>query len=75
MYTSTGKDTVEKLRVEFPRGTRIVLDHMDDPYTKIPAGSKGTVTGVDDTGTVHVSWDCGSGLGLVYGVDEYHKEG
>jgi hypothetical protein len=28
---------------------------------------------VDDAGTVHVRWDCGSGLGLVYGEDMYEK--
>ena len=27
------------LRREFPAGCRVVLDEMDDPYTKIPVGS------------------------------------
>ena len=37
---------------------------MDDPYTKIPEGTKGTVLVVDDTGTIHVKWDNGSSLGI-----------
>jgi len=41
---------------------------MDDPQAP-PVGTKGTVTRVDDTGTIHVKWDNGSGLGIVPGVD------
>ena len=33
----------------------------------------GTVAVIDDIGTVHVDWDNGSGLGLVYGEDKFHK--
>ena len=29
----------------------------------------GTVIAVDDVGTIHVAWDCGSSLGVVYGED------
>ena len=43
---------------------------MDDPYSRLKPGDRGTVKSVDDTGTVFVSWDCGSGLGVVYGEDE-----
>jgi hypothetical protein len=46
---------------------------MDDPYSKLCPGDKGTVSCVDDTGTVFVNWDCGSSLGAVYGVDEIRK--
>ena len=46
---------------------------MDDPYSKLKPGDKGTVSCVDDTGTVFVNWDCGSSLGAVYGVDEIRK--
>ena len=42
---------------------------MDDPYTKLTVGDKGTVNHVDDMGTIHISWDCGSTLGAVYGED------
>lgn len=43
---------------------------MDDPYrTDLVSGCKGTVTGVDAAGTIHVRWDIGSSLGVVYGED------
>ena len=63
------KDLIEMLRQKYPAGLRVELTHMDDPYNKLPIGSKGTVIGVDDIGTIHVRWDCGSSLGVVYGVD------
>ena len=65
--------TVKKVREMYPAGCRIVLDHMDDPYTKIPEGTQGTVRDVDDTGTVIPSWDGGGSLGIVYGEDSCHK--
>lgn len=46
---------------------------MDDPYRKMIPGEQGTVTGVDDIGTIHVAWDCGSGLGIAYGADECRR--
>ena len=45
------RETVAQLRREFPVGCRIVLDEMDDPYVKIPAGTQGTCRGVDDAGS------------------------
>ena len=63
------KDTIACLRKRFPKGTRIELVSMDDPYSKLKPGDHGTVEFVDDIGTIHISWDCGSGLGIVYGVD------
>jgi hypothetical protein len=46
-------------------GTRVRLVYTDDPWTHLPAGTMGTVTGVDDAGTVHIDWDNGSRLGMV----------
>ena len=46
---------------------------MDDPYTRLTPGLKGTVLSVDDIGTIHVAWDNGSSLGVVYGVDVIKK--
>ena len=61
---------LESLLERYPTGARVELVHMDDPYNKklIP-GCKGTVQYVDDIGTIHVDWDCGSSLGVVYGED------
>ncbi len=65
--------TVERVRKMYPEGTRVELIHMDDPYSRLKPGDKGTVRSVDDTATVFVDWDCGSGLGVVYGVDRVRK--
>jgi len=55
-------------------GKRIQLDHLDDAYTKLVAGDKGTVYAVDDLGTVHVKWDNGGKLGLVEEAgDRFHQ--
>lgn len=63
---------VESVRREYPVGTRIELLEMDD-FQAPPIGSHGTVTGVDDTGSLLVSWDNGSGLNVIYGVDRVRK--
>lgn len=68
------KDLTEMLRQKYPVGLRVELTHMDDPYNNLPIGSKGTVIGVDDIGTIHVAWDCGSYLGVVDGC-QAAKEG
>ena len=65
---------LEQHRKEYPIGTRVELIHMDDPYNKkLVPGCKGTVRWVDDWGTIHVNWDCGSGMGVVYGEDSCRK--
>lgn len=65
--------TVERVRKMYPKGTRVELICMDDPYSRLKPGDKGTVRLVDDTATVFVNWDCGSGLGVVYGADRVRK--
>ena len=67
------KEKLAMLREQYPKGTRVVLVRMDDPYTSLTTGDKGTVRYVDDMGTIHISWDCGSTLGAVYGVDVITK--
>lgn len=65
---------LNQLRETYPAGTRVELISMDDPYNKkLKPGCKGTVRSVDDMGTIHVSWDCGSSLGVVYGEDSCRK--
>ena len=60
------------LRAAYPTGTRVELLHMDDEQAP-PIGTQGTVTGVDDTGSLLVSWDNGSGLNVIWGVDAVRK--
>lgn len=73
MMQFANEKEVERLRREFPAGCRVVLDEMDDPYTKIPVGSQGECRGVDDAGNIMVSWDCGSSLNVAYGADSCHR--
>jgi hypothetical protein len=50
---------------------RIELISTSDPYTELKPGDLGTVDFVDDLGTIHITWDNGSQLGLVPGEDQY----
>ena len=68
------KETLERLKKQYPCGCRVELVQMNDPYcTKLKPGCRGTVISVDDIGTIHVNWDCGSSLGVVYGEDICRK--
>lgn len=62
------KELVDSIKREFPQGTRVELIKMDDIQAP-PIGTKGIVRSVDDIGTIHVDWDNGSSLGIVYGED------
>lgn len=66
------KEIVEHIRKEYPQGTRVELVQMDDIQAP-PTGTKGTVVGVDDTASIMVHWDNGSGLHIVYGEDKCRK--
>ena len=66
------KAVVESIRSQYPAGTRVELVQMDDAQAP-PVGTLGTVWGVDDTGSIMVHWDNGSGLNVVYGVDVCRK--
>ena len=66
--------TVRLIRERYPEGCRVMVDKMDDPHGA-PEGMTGTVFLVDDIGTLHVEWDNGRVLGLVYGEDRFHKIG
>lgn len=66
------KETVERIREEYPVGTRVELVQMDDPQAP-PVGTKGTVRGVDNIGSIMVAWDNGGGLSVAYGEDICRK--
>ena len=65
-------EQLARLRGTYPPGTRVALVCMDDVQAP-PIGTQGTVTGVDDTGSLLVNWDNGSGLNVVWGVDAVRK--
>lgn len=52
-------------------GKRIMLVNCTDEFTLLKHGDLGTITFVDDTGTVFVNWDSGSKLGLIPGLDQW----
>jgi len=66
------RETVENLRRQYPAGTRVELVRMDDPQAP-PIGTCGTVTGVDDIGSIMVNWDSGGSLNVAYGEDLCRK--
>ena len=63
--------SVAELKRQYPKGTRIRCDGMDDPYDPIPEGTEGTVVAVDDAGQIHMAWDSGRTLALIPGVDRF----
>lgn len=72
MNSLPSQKTVELIRKQYPTGCRVELTHMDD--VQAPSiGTKGTVVGVDDTGSIMVRWDNGSSLNVVYGEDSCRK--
>ena len=76
MSMTVNSEILAQLRQEYPKGARVELLKMEDPQAP-PIGTKGTVLGVDDIGSIMVRWDTGSGLHVVYGEDSCRviKEG
>lgn len=62
---------VNKIKAMYPKGTRIKLQHMNDPYHPVPDGTMGTVKHIDDAGQIHMYWDNGSGLALIPEADDF----
>lgn len=61
----------KRYRAQYPEGTRIVLQHMNDPHHPVPPGTKGTIRLVDDGCNIHVDWDNGRTLCLIPQVDRF----
>ena len=68
MNSFPSKETVERIRKQYPVGTRVELIKMEDCQAP-PVGTKGTITGVDDIGSLLVDWDNGSSLHVIFGDD------
>lgn len=66
-------EQLASLRKAYTSGIRVELVRMDDPFTTLRPGDKGTVAAVDDAGTIHVNWDDGSTLGVAFGEDSCRK--
>lgn len=66
------REIVERLRKQYPAGTRVELIRMEDEQAP-PIGTRGTVVGVDDMGSIMVDWDSGGSLSVLYGEDLCRK--
>lgn len=64
------REQVQHIKDRYPPGTRIRLDHMDDPQA-VPVGTEGTVQAVDDAGQLLMEWDNGRSLSLIPGEDSF----
>lgn len=72
-YKLATKKELEEIRAKYPIGSRIELIYMDDPYTKLRPGTKGTVTNVDPLGDLEVDWDNGSRLKVILWIDRIRR--
>ena len=72
MNNFPNRDTIERIRREYPAGTRVKLLEMDDCFAP-PIGTLGTVIAVDDTASLIMCWDNGSSLNVVFGQDRAVK--
>ncbi|NCD07606.1 MAG: DUF4314 domain-containing protein [Spirochaetia bacterium] len=66
------KNQLENLRKQYPIGCVVKLISMDDSFAP-KRGTLGKVFYIDDTGTIHVNWDNGSTLGILFGVDKIER--
>ena len=70
MNSFPARNVIDQLRRQYPVGSRVELVRMNDPYSKLQPGDRGTVNFIDDIGTIFCAWDRGSSLGVVFGEDE-----
>lgn len=66
------KEIIKDLRKTYPAGARVKLLSMEDEQAP-PAGTLGTVCGIDDIGSILVKWDNGSTLNVLYRADRVKK--
>lgn len=67
------KEQLKALRKVYPYGTRVELISMGEDPAPIQPGTRGRVHNVDDIGTIHIDWDNGRQIGIVYGVDKIRR--
>lgn len=63
----------QRMKENYPPGTRIMLLQMGDDPRPIEPNTRGTVKVVDDMGTLHCSFDNGRSLGIVPGEDSFRR--
>ena len=65
------KDFVERMRNQYPPGTRVEVISLCNEEEHLKTGMKGTVMGVDDQPALLVNWDNGGSLSLLIGKDHF----
>lgn len=73
IFNMYNRHMVEGRKERYPKGTRIQLKEMEDPYDPVPPGTRGTVILVDDAGQLQMQWDNGRTLALIPGRDSFRK--
>ena len=71
IYLLYHKDFVERMRNQYPPGTRVEVISLCNEKEHLKPGMKGTVVGVDDQPAFLVNWDNGSSLSLLIGKDHF----
>ncbi len=61
------KEMIERM---YPVGKTVELISMDDSQAP-PSGTRGEILFIDDIGQIHVRWENGSSLALIYGEDRF----
>ena len=69
--TMMDRKMVNFIKEQYPPGTRIRLNSMEDPYHPILPGTEGEVDFVDDEGQIFTNWNNGRTLPLIPGEDSF----
>ena len=65
------RDYVNRIREQYPPGTRVEVVSLCNEEEHLKPGMKGTVVAVDDQPALLVNWDNGSSLSLLIGKDHF----
>ena len=65
------KEELKYIRNKYTVGTKVKLIRMYDLIGAVPPNTTGTISYVDDIGTIHIDWENGSTLGLNFEIDEF----
>ena len=67
------KEKVDRVKEQFPIGTRIHLNYMCNDEPGMKEGLRGTVVGVDAQPALLMDWDNGSHLSLFPEEDSFRR--
>ena len=72
MKLNFDRKKVERVKAQYPVGTRIELAGLCNDEPRMSPGLCGTVVGVDDQPALLMKWDNGRSLSLFPGQDSFH---